>query len=249
MGNAALRSWRTFPSFISGQDAMQPPFQIDLYPPLLVVRFTETQNILGWSIAKPGFGMAREVVWLEVRDDDLPLHVDPQAYLMERLSSHGLSDAAAFMTSREIRRYHVEQSEVGGVAATCVTTVGLSNGERIGVRLRQNDHRFGTINTLVHVSRSLSPGAFVEAISIAAQARTAAIVETNHFRDGPGITGTGTDCIIIAAPPNDEPATSAGLHTDLGEAIGAAVYGATYEGARTWSVDTTTNKTTACSGG
>jgi adenosylcobinamide amidohydrolase len=35
-------------------------------------------------------------------------------------------------------------------------------------------------------------------------------------------TGTGTDCIVVAAPTGTEP--FAGLHTEVGEAIGAAVY-------------------------
>ncbi len=110
------------------------PFQLDLEPPFLIARFPKTQRTAGWSINKPGFASAREVVWLEVRDDDLPLHVDPTRFLKERLSSRGLKEAIAFMTSREIRRHHLAQSAVEAVVATCVTTVGLSNGEMIGAR-------------------------------------------------------------------------------------------------------------------
>jgi adenosylcobinamide amidohydrolase len=95
----------------------------------------------------------------------------------------------------------------------------------------------GTINALVHVSKPLTAGAFVESISIASEARTAAILATDNLRTGPAMTGTGTDCIVIAAPEGDNPERFAGLHTDLGEAIGAAVYAAIEEGARTWSRD------------
>lgn len=216
---------------------MRLPFRLDLEPPFLIVRFQEAQSMLGWSITKPGFSSAREVVWLEVRDDDLALDVDPVAFLKGRLSSRRLTEAAAFMTSREIRHHHLAQSRVGSITVTCVTTVGLSNGARIGYRPRENLSQLGTINTFVHVSRPLSAGAFVEAVSIATEARTAAIMETNDLRNGAAITGTGTDCIIIAAPEGAASEFCAGLHTDVGEAIGAAAYDATHAGAREWSID------------
>jgi len=47
------------------------------------------------------------------------------------------------------------------------------------------------------------------------------------LRDGPAITGAGAGCILIAAPEGDAPRACAGLHTELGEAIGAAFYDAT----------------------
>lgn len=213
------------------------PFQLELKPPLLIVRFPELHRTLGWSITKPGFDLAREIVWFEVRNNDLTLHVDPMIFAKSRLSHNGLSEAAVFMTSREIERHHLAQSTIGAVTATCVTTVGLSNGEKVGMRRNLAYPAVGTINTLVHVSRPLVIAAFVEAISIATQARTAAITETNDLRDSAPITGTGTDCIIIAAPEGAEPKSCAGLHTDLGEAAGAAVYEATLAGAREWSAE------------
>jgi adenosylcobinamide amidohydrolase len=215
----------------------QLPFRLDLEPPFLIVTFENLQRTLGWSITKPGFCATRVVVWLEVRNADLTPHVDPVEFLKKRLASRGLSDAAAFMTSREIRRHHISQSRVGSVIATCLTTVGLTNGERIGTRRGQDVLLPGTINTLVHVSRSLSAGAFVESISIATQARTAAIMETNAHRCGPAITGTGTDCILVSAPEGIQLESCAGLHTDLGEAIGAAVYDATSAGAMEWNAE------------
>lgn len=219
----------------------QTPFRLDLAPPFLIVRFENRQRTLGWSITKPGFAWTREVVWLEVRDDDLGIHVDPLDFVRARLAPRGLADAAAFVTSREIARHHLARSRVGGAIVTCLTTVGLTNGEWVGTRRGRRDSAIGTINTLVHVSRPLSVGAFVEAVSIATQARTAAIMKTNDLRDGPAITGTGTDCILVAAPEGDAPETCAGLHTDLGEAIGVAVYDATYAGATEWSAESKLN--------
>ena len=97
--------------------------------------------------------------------------------------------------------------------------------------------RAGTINILLHSSRRLAPQAFVEAISIVAQARTAALVDTDSLRTIRGHTGTGTDCIVVAAPDHGAPLSCVGLHTAMGEAIGAAVYRATRTGAEQWSAD------------
>jgi adenosylcobinamide amidohydrolase len=219
---------------------MRLPFRLSCEPPLLVLRFEAPVEIAGWPVLKPGFASTREIVWLEVRDGDLPLHVDPVALLKEKLAERGLDEAAAFMTSRDIRRHQVAQSCIGDVAATCVATVGLSNAERVGVRRAAESREvFGTINTLVHVSTPLAPGAFFEAVSIVTQARTAAVMETSPVHEGLPVTGTGTDCIIVAAPKGDGRASCAGLHTDIGEAIGAAVYEAIFAGATQWWAETT----------
>lgn len=216
---------------------MTLPFTLDCEPPFLILRFAERQETLGWSISSPGFAVCDNVVWLEVHDADLAAEVDPRDMLKRRLSAKSLDGALAFLTARHIRRHHVAQSRVGEILATCVTTVGLSNGERVGTRRHSGVRKVGTINTLVHLSCPLSVGAFVEAVSIVAQARTAALIETSHLREGPAVTGTGTDCIIVAAPQRDGRELYAGLHTAAGEAMGAAVHAATLEGARQWSED------------
>lgn len=174
-----------------------------------------------------------DVVWVEVRNSDLGRSVDPQAFLQGRLAEAGSPDALAFMTSRDIRRHHFCQRRVEAVEAACLTTVGLSNGERVGSRKAWGSHA-GTINTLVHVSVPLTDGAMVEAISIVAQARTAAVLDSWRAERGPPITGTGTDCIVVASPCRDGPIACAGLHTAVGEALGGAVYEATRNGAEQW---------------
>ena len=156
------------------------------------------------------------------------------------MARRGMSDAVAFMTSRDIRRHHIAHRNVERCTASCIATVGLANGETIGAR-RKVEAFPGTINTLVHVTRPLSDAANLEAISIVAQARTAALFDTAHLRAGKRITGTGTDCIIIAAPIGPDAECCAGLHTAVGEAIGGAVYDAVREGAEVWSMETKTD--------
>ena len=167
---------------------------------------------------------------------DLGPSIDPHAFLKARLARSGFPNALAFMTSRDIRRHHLCRRRAGAVEAACLTTVGLSNGERVGTRKAHGPHA-GTINTLVHVSVPLTDGALVEAISIVAQARTAAVIESQHVERGTAITGTGTDCIVVASPCRGEPVAWAELHTEVGEAIGGAVYDATRAGAEQWDQD------------
>lgn len=213
---------------------MTMPFSLDCAPPFLTVRFPARQRTLGWTLLQPGFAEVDTVVWVEVRNADLGPEVDPGAFLKRRLAERHLGDALAFMTSRDIRRHHLDRAEVEDVVATCLTTVGLANGERVGVR-RPAPARVGTINTLVHLSSPLTEGAFIEALSIVAQARTVAVLETRPAAGGPAISGTGTDCIVVAAPSGGVMRGAAGLHTAVGEAIGAAVYRATKAGAVEWN--------------
>lgn len=209
------------------------PFALRCAPPFLVAHFDAPQRTLGWSLLHPGFAIARDVVWVEVRDSDLGPAVDARAFLDARLQQAGLGGALAFMTSRDVRRHQLCRREAEGIVAACLTTVGLANGERVGARRAPGPH-VGTINTLVHVSVPLADGALVEALSIAAAARTAAILESRRGPPGAAITGTGTDCIVVAAPRRGRPLAFAGLHTAAGEAIGGAVYAATREGAEAW---------------
>jgi len=216
--------------------AVDAAFAVACAPPFLTARFAEPQRTLGWSLLHPGFAVVTDVVWVEIRNSDLGPSVDPCAFLKARLAGSGLPDALAFMTSRDIRRHHLCRRRAGAVEATCLTTVGLSNGERIGSRRAHALHA-GTINTLVHVSVPLTDGAMVEAISIVAQARTAAVIDFQNAPRGTATTGTGTDCIVMASPCRGEPVAWAGLHTDVGEAIGRAVYDATHAGAEQWDRD------------
>jgi adenosylcobinamide amidohydrolase len=208
-------------------------FSILCDTPILVAQFARPHAVLSWSLTRPGFTSANSVAWLHVRDDDLPLGLDPVQFLRDRMSAAGLDDAVHLMTSRDIRKHHVAEASVGLAAATCLATVGLGNAARVGSAPALHD-RAGTINLLVHVDRPLSQAAFVETVSIAAQARTVALVELEWKPHGEVLTGTGTDCIVVAAPRGDPEEQFAGLHTDIGAAVGRAAYDAITLGAKAW---------------
>ncbi|HAP98538.1 MAG TPA: hypothetical protein DCQ35_00565 [Rhodospirillum rubrum] len=185
-------------------------FTVDCRPPLLVARFARPQRMIGWAINRPGLCHASAVAWVQVDNGDLPCGIEPRAVLDARLEAAGLGDAVGLLTARTITRYHQARRDVGGASAQVLMTLGLGNAERIG--------------------------ALLEALSIATQARTAAIIEGCLIRAGQSrpVTGTGTDCLILACPPEGPASPYAGLHTGVGQAIGAAVYDATREAMDLW---------------
>ncbi|WP_235817469.1 adenosylcobinamide amidohydrolase [Brucella cytisi] len=186
-------------------------------------------------MTRPGFVSAHSVAWLEVRNDDLTLDVDAGLLLQERLAEAGYGDAVQMMTSRSVQKHHIATRRSGEAHAACLATVGLSNAGR-GGELSQLKMPAGTINLLVHIDKPLSVAAHIEAMSIAAEARTVAIIELGLDVDGKAVTGTGTDCIAVSAPHGEagEVALYAGLHTDIGAALGGAVYDAVSEGGWLW---------------
>ncbi|MFO1153909.1 MAG: adenosylcobinamide amidohydrolase [Rhodospirillales bacterium] len=214
------------------------PFSVEERPGWLLLSFEQTQRMLSWALSRPGFQDADQIAWVQVRNSDLTPAVDAAAFLHTRLKENGAPDAIGLMTSGELR-YQCTTAIRGDVAAACVVTLGLSNAERVGQRSgvpRDGSSRSGTINMACHVSIPLSDAALLESISIATQARTVAIVEFGHQRTPTSgvVTGTGTDCIVACCPRDVPTEPFAGLHTPVGESIGAAVYEATQRAMREW---------------
>lgn len=189
-------------------------------------------EVLSWAVNRPGRVRARRILWREVRNADLPEDLDAVEWLQGELRAHDALDAVTFLTSRNVERFTQGEARAGEASAHAVATVGLSNAERVGHRIDRAGHDWGTINVALRVNFGLTEAALIEAMSIAVEARTAAVIAAD-LPLGPGpATGTGTDCVALAAPAGDLP--YAGLHTDLGEATGRAVYGAVLEGALAW---------------
>ncbi|WP_264210980.1 adenosylcobinamide amidohydrolase [Leisingera thetidis] len=197
-------------------------------------------QVLSWAVNRPGLVAASRILWREVRNSDLPPDLDVGAWFARELAARGGADAVAFLTSRDVRRYCEAEATVEGISAHAVATVGLSNAERIGSRMDYAGRSWGTINVALRLSQGLTCGGLTEAMSIAVQARTAAVMEAGITLPAGAATGTGTDCVAVAAPAG--PNAYAGLHTATGEAIGRAVYQAVHTGALEWK---TTNRRAA----
>jgi adenosylcobinamide amidohydrolase len=148
-----------------------------------------------------------------------------------------LHEAVGLLTSRDLAAHVVQSARHGDVVARCVATVGLGNALRAGDAPVPGE-RAGTINVLCHVSVPLSELASLEALALAAEARTCALLEAGlpSRTSGQPATGTGTDCIVIASPLAEGASAQAyaGKHTAVGHVIGAAVHAALCEGIAGW---------------
>ncbi len=188
--------------------------------------------MLSWAPLGGGIRVARLLANHQVELDDSEAMRAPRAYLGHVISAagHDPRRAVALMTGAEVARAGHALAARDGVSAGAWCTAGFSNALRAGDRASVNSTRAGTVNLIVVVNRPLTGAAMVEAVQIAAEARVLAVLEAGikSVRSGASATGTGTDCIAIAAPLRATlRATRAerycGKHTLLGELIGRAV--------------------------
>lgn len=205
---------------------------VTLERPWITFDLEAEMPVLSWAVNRPGFVTTRRILWREVQNSDLPRDLDVTKWFADELGQRGGTDAVAFLTSRDVRRYCEASVTVDGITAHAVATVGLSNAERVGRRMDYSRRNWGTINVAVHLSEGLTHAGLIEAMSIVVQARTAAVMDADIVLPGGRATGTGTDCVALAAPAGATP--FAGLHTATGEAIGKAVYQAVHTGALEW---------------
>lgn len=202
---------------------------------LLVVRFAEPCRVVSWAMIGGGLRRARTVAWVQVDDDELRPPTDACELARTRLTAVGVEDAVTLMTSRDLGAYVDVERTHRGVACRCIATVGLGNALRAGDPTGAPGH-IGTINVLCQLSVAVSDEALLEALALAAEARTLAIREADVPSSLSGLpaSGTGTDCIVIAAPDDGDRERYAGKHTVLGHLVGAAVHDAVASGAAAW---------------
>ncbi|MGD0663439.1 MAG: adenosylcobinamide amidohydrolase [Syntrophorhabdales bacterium] len=170
---------------------------------------------------------------------------DPQGYRSMVCRQYRLPDdrCATLGTAANMRYAITKEARFRDLAVVAVCTGGAETNagragdpavvyERDGTyeRVSADDPvSHGTINTMLFISRELTPGAMVNAVMTATEAKSAALQELDvNSRYSHGIaTGTGTDQIGVAARlETGIPLTSAGKHTVLGELIGKTVCGA-----------------------
>jgi adenosylcobinamide amidohydrolase len=213
-----------------GFPTTSPDLQLEQHGRWLVARFATAQRMLSWAIVGGGHHRTRHVAWLQVRDGDLSPPLDARGFLHRRLDERGLGDAIGLMTSASVTAYTDQRVQWGGVSARCIATVGIGNALRAGDP--PGAARIGTINLLCALDQPLGEDAQLEALALAAEARALAVREADipSTRSGKPASGTGTDCIVIAAPDRDGGARYAGKHTAIGHVLGAAVYGAVAQG-------------------
>ncbi|MBF6558899.1 MAG: adenosylcobinamide amidohydrolase [Candidatus Binataceae bacterium] len=211
---------------------------------------------LGWAPLGGGLGPADLIVNHQIEMGDRAATEAPGAYLWRvvgELERHegaaklqheangphraigardadGARRAVAMMTGAEIARAGVAAMRRGGLIAAAWCTAGCSNALRAGDRATAGAPAVGTINLIVTINRPLNGAAMAEAIQIATEARVIAVQAAGVVSvvSGKPATGTGTDCITMAAPAPDRENRDGtivycGKHTVAGELIARAV--------------------------
>jgi adenosylcobinamide amidohydrolase len=151
-----------------------------------------------------------------------------------------LMGTAANMNYAVVVRERADPIEVTAVVTGGVQTNAACAGDPAAWRegaggIEAIPGKAGTINTLLHVSAPLSPGALARAVVTMTEGKSAALqrlaVPSCYSPDL--ATGTGTDQYCLAAPlAGPLTLTSASPHVTLGELIGLAVRKATQEAVR-----------------
>lgn len=226
----------SLPSRIGAPGA--PRVSVSRHDRSLIVEFAAPQVVLSWAIVGGGFRRVRTVAWYEVEDRELRPPVDPRRYLQRRMRQQLVAEGVGLLTSRSLDSYVDVERSYGDWSARCIATVGLGNAVRIGDPPGPTG-RIGTVNLLCSFSGTLRENALVEAIALASEARTAAILGAGVPSGVSGLaaTGTGTDCIVVSAAVDGPPVEYAGKHTVIGHLIGAAVTEAIRRGVEAWKAE------------
>ena len=165
----------------------------------------------------------------------------PSVYLQHLCHFHGISENCASLgTAANMNCAVVKSEKFRDLEVITVCTGGVeTNAGRAGdpAYLYESKGEFeslwtkshdpcGTINIIVCINRDLTPGAMVQAVVMATEAKAAVLQELNigSCYSSDLATGTGTDQLAIACAIGEEfPLTTPGKHTKLGELIGLTV--------------------------
>ena len=210
--------------------------------PWLHVVLPGDYQCLSFAPHRGGLVGASQVSWLAVTSEDLKPPLDPlEVYRAKgRSADVPLAMTVGLMTSADITNYQHVMKEERGLKVEAIVTVGLGNalrvGDPVGVvgRIRKAPS-YGTINIALVAHVGLSVNAMLELSTIAAEARTVAMLDAGVLSrmSGEPASGTGTDCIAVLGS-NLQGCDYAGKHTALGALAGEAALEATSQGINLW---------------
>jgi len=192
----------------------------------LIIRLPEVYQVLSWAPFNGGPRRAAAIVNHQIVPGERAATERPRPYLQALVRRLGLEPrmAVAMMTGVDIRKAAYARVRRGDLIVGAWFTAGCSNALRIGDPATAGKARPGTINMALVIDQPLSRCAMAEALAMATEARVAAVHEAAiaSTRTGQLATGTGTDCIVIAAPIGGPALDYCGKHTLVGELIGKA---------------------------
>jgi adenosylcobinamide amidohydrolase len=210
----------------------QLPWRWHLSARTLVIELPARYRVLGWAPMGGGLRRASVILNHQIARDDRAAVESARAYLSRQARSLGFSPryAVAMMTGANIARGGFATMRRRELAVSAWCSAGCSNALRVGDRATAFYEQPGTINITVAISQPVTVALLAEALQVAVEARVLAVQQASvmSVRSGLPATGTGTDCIVVAAPDaavneRRSPIDYCGKHTVPGELIGRAV--------------------------
>jgi adenosylcobinamide amidohydrolase len=220
------------------------PWSVEVRQRSLVLRLPEKYRTLSWASLGGGWKRANTIINHQIGTNDRAATDAPRQYLaaLARSLGHDPRSTVAMMTGVPMRHAAGVSLFRQGLAVAAWCTAGRSNALRVGDPASVESVRPGTINIILLINQALNPPAMVEALQIATEGRVAALgmAAIKSVISHKLATGTGTDCIVVAAPDDLPAHIYCGKHTRLGELIGRAVIRSCTRALASWNH---TNKT------
>jgi adenosylcobinamide amidohydrolase len=191
--------------------------------PMLTWRFPAPMTVASTASVGGGVGSRRWVVNAQVGSNYL--RHDQAKHGKELAKLAGLVGTGVVMfTATDVRR--VRLAVDGGVQAEA--TVGLTHPTWAADRApAAHESLPGTINIVVIAPVRLGPGALLNALTTATEAKVQALLEA-----GVQATGTASDAIAIACPAEGDAVAFGGPRSEWGARVARAVHAAVLAGAR-----------------
>jgi adenosylcobinamide amidohydrolase len=190
--------------------------------PMLIWRFPAPMTVASTAAAGGGVGSRRWVMNAQVGSDylrrDQVKHGKELAKLAE-LSGTGV----VMFTAVDVRR--VRLAVDGGVQAEA--TVGLTHPTWAADADAARNAAPGTINIVVFAPVRFAPGALLNALTTATEAKVQALLDA-----GVQATGTASDAIAVACPAEGDVVSFGGPRSEWGARLARAVHSAVLAGAR-----------------
>ena len=147
------------------------------------------------------------------------------------------SPFVGLLTGASTERAEVAEERRGDLAVRAIVTVGLSNRSAAG-RSPAALWQPSTINTIVVVEADPDPGALINLVITATEAKTLALAEAGvRSSEGAMVTGTSTDAVVIAATGQGPHCRFGGPVSELGWLVARAVKTAMDAGVARWMAE------------
>ncbi len=198
-------------------------------PEAVVVTSASPLSVVSSAAVGGGIGRARAIVNLHV-PKNYPC-ARPEADLARFCRARGIAGPwVGLLTSAWTEKAELSIEAAHGIAVLAVVTVGLGNPVAAG--------HPSTINTIVVIDGDPEPGALVNAVITATEAKILALVDAGiRSPEGAPASGTSTDAVVIAATARGHPCRFGGPASEMGWIVARVVGAAVGAGVRRWKVE------------